>query len=318
METDLYDPEELSRMLAPLLETGEMLFSEIDMDQATLQRLGFQVEGGLVSIPDEVERLHRAAIRDCMSDRAHDWILDLSTHQIVGSTSTMLDEMAGHRSIHGLVKMAELQIHGRGRRGRDWFSPYANNLALSVGAHLPQTPAELGGFSLCVGLAIADVLQGLGIEGVELKWPNDVLILGKKVAGILIELHTRDSGSEVVIGIGLNFHLPPEARASIRQPVTDLREVGAHLSRNRVAGALISSLVDFIEGFAGQGFRPMIDSFNRLHRFQDRPCYLIIGEERISGLVRGVAEGGALLLEIDGRVRAFHSGEVSLRAVDSG
>lgn len=316
MDTDLSDPEELSRKLAPLLETGEMLFDEIGLDEASLQRLGFRVDMGMVSIPDSVERLSKEAIRDCLSDKAHDWVVDLSMHQIVGSTSTMLDELASRQSIHGLVKMAELQVHGRGRRGRGWFSPYANNLALSIGAQLPQSPAELGGFSLCVGLAIADLLQGLGIEGVELKWPNDVLILGKKVAGILIELHTRDDGSEVVIGIGLNFHLPPEARASIGQPVTDLHEVGAHVSRNRVAGGLISSLVDFIEGFSVQGFGPMTESFNRLHRFQDRSCFLILGEERLSGRVRGVTEGGALLLEIDGRLRAFHAGEVSLRPAD--
>ena len=109
------------------------------------------------------------------------------------------------QSIHGLVKMAELQIQGRGRRGRGWFSPYANNLALVRGRPPLRRHRRTGGFSLCVGLAIADLLQGLGIEGVELKWPNDVLIWARKVAGILIELHTRDDGCEVVIGIGLNF-----------------------------------------------------------------------------------------------------------------
>ena len=316
MMLELPEPDELARMLAPLLETGEMPFEGLPLNELTLQRLGFEVNSGMVSIPDDAERLDKAAIRDCLSDRAHHWVTELSTEQIVGSTSTMLDELAARQSIHGIVKMAELQIQGRGRRGRGWFSPYANNLALSIGAHLPQSPGELGGFSLCVGLAIADLLSGLGIEGVELKWPNDVLIVGRKVAGILIELHTRDDGCEVVIGIGLNFRLPPEARATIDQPVTDLHEVGAHLSRNRTAGGLISSLVDFIEGYAEQGFGPMIEPFNRLHRFHDKPCFLILGEERLSGIVRGVAEGGALLLEIDGRIRAYHAGEVSLRPVD--
>jgi BirA family biotin operon repressor/biotin-[acetyl-CoA-carboxylase] ligase len=313
---ELPEPDELTRMLAPLLETGEMPLDELTLDEITLQRLGFHVDAGLVSIPENVERLDDAAIRDCLSDRAHRWVRELSIHQIVGSTSTTLDELAARQSVHGLVKMAELQIQGRGRRGRGWFSPYANNLAVSMGAHLPQSPGELGGFSLCVGLAIADLLQGLGIEGVELKWPNDVLIVGKKVAGILIELHTRDEGCEVVIGVGLNFRLPVEARATIDQPVTDLHEVGVHVSRNRVAGGLISSLVDFIEGYAEHGFGSMIEAYNHLHRFQDQVCHLIIGENRIVGRVRGVSEGGALLLEIDGKVRAFHAGEVSLRPVD--
>jgi BirA family biotin operon repressor/biotin-[acetyl-CoA-carboxylase] ligase len=313
MNTELPSPEDLATLLAPLLDAGEMPLEATGLESDVLRRLGFHLDGGMVSIPRGLERLRKAAIRDCLSERAHAWVSELSTHQIVGSTSTMLDELAVAGSVHGRVELAELQIEGRGRRGRGWFSPYANNLALSVGAYLPHTPSELGGFSLCVGLAIADLLQGLGIEGVELKWPNDVLIVGRKVAGILIELHTRDAGSEVVIGIGLNFRLPPEARATIDQPVTDLEEVGAHLSRNRVAGGLISSLVDYIEGFSSGGFAPMIDAFNELHRFHDRACFLIIGEERLSGIVRGVTEGGALLLEVDGGIRAFHSGEVSLR-----
>jgi len=317
MSRHLPEPEELSRILAPLLEQGRSPVAGLGIDDATLRELGFEVAEGVAAVPSGVERLDEQLIRACLSERARDWVVDLVMEPIVGSTSTILNDQVGIRPVHGAVRLAELQIQGRGRRGRDWISPYGNNLAMSVGAHLPQTPDQLGGFSLSMGLAVADLLEGTGVEGVELKWPNDVLVGGSKIAGILIELHSCDAGTEVVIGVGVNFLLPIEARAAIDQPVTDLHETGRSISRNRLAGGLISSLVDFIDGFAERGFPPMRESFDRAHRFHDQTCVLHLGNETVTGIVRGVGDGGDLLLELDGQLRSFSAGEVSLRPAGS-
>jgi len=214
-----------------------------------------------------------------------------------------------------MVRLAELQVQGRGRRGRSWASPYASNLALSVGARLPQSPDQLGGFSLCIGLAVADRLQTLEAPDVSLKWPNDVLVGGRKVAGILVELHRAGAASEVVVGVGINFRLPEAVRAGIEQPVTDLEEAGLHLSRNQLAAGLISSLVDYIEVFAADGFPPMTGAFDALHRYHRQTCTVLLGNETVTGKVAGVSNQGELLLEIDGRIRRFSAGEVSLRPV---
>src|SRR5690606_6260917 len=123
-------------------------------------------------------------------------------------------------SVDGHVCLAELQIAGRGRRGRDWFSPFGANLALTIGKRIDRPAAALGGASLVVGLAVLDALEQLGVPELALKWPNDVLLRGAKLGGILIELSARPQ-TELVVGIGLNVALPPRIRAELPQEVTD-------------------------------------------------------------------------------------------------
>ena len=316
MAVDLPAPDLLARILETLFKRGEMPLDQVGLDAVSLREMGFGVSQGIVFIPADTERLDEDTIQGALSAKARAWIVDMAAHQIVGSTNTILNELAGHQSINGVVRLAELQVQGRGRRGRVWISPYANNLAMSIGVRIARPPVALGGFSLCVGLSVADGLQQLGVQGVELKWPNDVLIDGRKVAGILIELHGAGTDTEVVIGIGVNFRLSAETRAAIEQPVTDLRSTGRTVSRNELAGTLISSLVEFVDGYAELGFEPMRQAFDSIHRFHDQPCVLLLGSDNVAGVVRGVTSGGELLLEVDGRLQTFGAGEVSLRLQD--
>ncbi|MEM8769667.1 MAG: biotin--[acetyl-CoA-carboxylase] ligase [Pseudomonadota bacterium] len=312
---EVADADQLREVLAPLLEHGRAKLSALKLPPAQLAELGFAVSGDEVSIPAGLERLNSETIRARMSARAEGWLTDFAVLEAVGSTNTMLSDLAGQRSIHGTARLAELQLQGRGRRGRGWFSPYGNNLALSLGARLPFSVDQLGGFSLAVGLAVADALQRLGVGGIALKWPNDVLLDGRKISGILIELHGGREATEVVIGIGINFRLPEAARTLIDQPVTDLTEQGFALSRNETAAALLSSLVDFIDGFSVEGFEPMREAFDALHYYHGERCAILLGEERLEGMVLGVTTAGELRLAIDGEERVFSSGEVSLRAL---
>lgn len=307
------DPESLARALGPLLAHGQADLSDLGLEAALLQELGFEVSAGWARIPEGIERLDAQRIEAELSEGARSWLRELLALEVVGSTSTLLNEMVGAGSLDGLVRLAELQLQGRGRRGRGWMSPYANNLAMSLGARLPQRPDQLGGFSLCAGLAVADRLQLFGVPGVELKWPNDVLVHGAKVAGILIELHGVHGGSEVVIGVGVNFRLPAAVKQAIDQPITDLADSGRQLSRNEVAAGLISSLVDFIHGFSEYGFEPMRSVFNDQHRFHGRDCTLLTSGGTLTGRVRGVTGQGELLMERNGRLETYNSGEVSLR-----
>jgi BirA family biotin operon repressor/biotin-[acetyl-CoA-carboxylase] ligase len=115
----------------------------------------------------------------------------------------------------------------------------------------------------------------------------------------------------------VNLNLPSEAKAVIDQPVTDLQDSGIAISRNLLAGGLISSMVDFAEGFAERGFAPMCDLFNHHHRFEGRECRMIIGNESVVGVVHGVTAGGELRLSVAGEIRTFSAGEVSLREARS-
>jgi BirA family biotin operon repressor/biotin-[acetyl-CoA-carboxylase] ligase len=307
-------PEALEARLAPLLRDGNASVQSLAMHPSDLRALGFHVEGDRVFLSDQLERLQVDAIQAALSDRAKEWIVDLEAYDVVGSTNTLLGELADKDAAHGAVRLAELQVQGRGRHGRSWQSPYGQNLALSLGVRLPMAPDELGGLSLCVGMAVADALRTVGVHGAALKWPNDVLVDGRKIAGILVEIHRAGTQTDVIVGVGINFRLAEALRQQIGQPVIDLEELGGGFSRNEVAGRLISSLVDFADGFAVSGFGPMRQAFDRLHWFHNRTCTLLIGEQRIVGRVRGVTDSGELALEIDGQVRTYNAGEVSLRA----
>lgn len=315
MPTDISEltPEALHQRLLPLLERGHASLSELNVPEADLRMFGFEVAAGQVSIASEVERLDAEAIAASLTERAGAWLVDIEALELVGSTNTVLGELAGTNKLHGAVRLAELQVQGRGRRGRSWQSPYGQNLALSLGVRLPLAPDALGGFSLCVGLAVADALQSIGVRDVALKWPNDVLVHGRKISGILVEVFSAGTATDIVVGIGINFRIPAEARQEIDQPVVDLDELGGGYSRNALAGALISSLVDFSEGFADAGFAPMQSAFDSLHHYHDQDCTLLLGEESLKGRVHGVTVGGELEMLVDGQIRTFNAGEVSLR-----
>ena len=314
-DVDAADSEDrLIRQVEQLLESGALSTQDPAVDASLFGQMGFDVSDDVVRVPTDIERLEEQRIVEHLSPRAIEWLSELNVFPVIGSTSTALMQRAGYASVQGVVNLAELQVQGRGRRGRKWLSPFARNLAMSLGVWVPQQPQQLGGFSLAVGLATVDMLATCGIADVELKWPNDVLLAGKKLAGVLIELVPRERGTELVVGIGMNLQLPEAARRDIDQPATDLAHSGVSVARNELVARLLSSIVDYTDGFATRGFAPMQSAFDQHHRLQGSACRLEQGNKVVEGSVLGVTEQGELLLDTaDGR-RAFSAGEVSLRA----
>ncbi len=306
--------ERLIRLVERLLQSGALSTQDPAVDASLFGQMGFDVTDGEVRIPADIERLDEERIIEGLSTRAREWLSELNVFPVIGSTSSALMQRAEQASVQGVVNLAELQVRGRGRRGRTWLSPFARNLAMSFGVWVPQPPQELGGFSLAVGLATVDVLANHGIAEVELKWPNDVLLAGKKLAGVLIELVPRERGTELVVGIGMNLRLPEAARLDIDQPATDLAHTGVSVARNDLAARLLSSIVDYTDGFAARGFAPMQSAFDQHHRLQGSACHLVQGNTVIEGVVLGVTAQGELLLNTAEGTRAFSAGEVSLRS----
>ena len=271
------------------------------------------VVGDRVRLPPDVELLDPSRIEQGLSDRAQGWVADLEVALAIDSTNVRMVELAQSESVAGHVLLAELQTAGRGRRGRRWFSPFARNLAVTLGVGLSSQPEVFGSISLVVGLAVADLLQGLGVRDVSLKWPNDVLIGGAKVCGILIELVKRADVYEGVIGIGINFEVAEVLRRTIEQPVTDLKEQGIEVGRSQLAGDLISVIVRYVDEFDRRGFAPMRAAYEAIQAYRGQTCYVILGAERIEGIVLGVANDGQLCLRCAEGERLFNGGEVSLR-----
>lgn len=239
----------------------------------------------------------------------------------VDSTNTRLMLRAAQDAGSGLALAAEAQTAGRGRRGRIWQSGIGSTLTFSLLWRFAQGARELAGLSLAVGVALARVLRTAGARDAQLKWPNDVVLPGGKLAGILIEMQGDVLGpSAAVIGIGINVRPDPRVLAAVDQPVADLETAtGASVDRNHLLALLLMELAAVLERFAADGFAPLRGEWQTLHAHQDQPvCLTLPDGHQVTGRVRGVADDGVLLLESAGGITRHHSGEVSLRAVRAG
>lgn len=238
----------------------------------------------------------------------------LRVFRAVGSTNTEMMALSEHRGADRVLYTSECQVQGKGRRGREWSSPFAKNLAFSYGHRTRRPMTGLGGLSLVVGLAIAEGINGLAREPVQVKWPNDIVVGERKACGILVELSAIDDRVEAVIGVGVNVDLDKEDVAEIDRSVVDLRTLGVEQNRTELLVRLVTVLQQFLERFESQGFGAFIEAFNESHVYHGKTCMIHQGSQIIKGQVEGVGDDGALLLSTDQGIRRFHGGEVSLRS----
>ncbi|RON83919.1 bifunctional biotin--[acetyl-CoA-carboxylase] ligase/biotin operon repressor BirA [Pseudomonas fluorescens] len=212
--------------------------------------------------------------------------------------------------------LAERQISGRGRRGRKWVSPFAENLYYSLVLRVEGGMRQLEGLSLVVGLAVMHALRKLGVSGAGLKWPNDVLVGNKKIAGILLELVGDPADvCHVVLGIGINVNM--QVAEEVDQQWTSIRlETGKICDRNVLVVELNEQLRDYIQRHQVDGFSAFQEEWEKDHMWQGRPVSLIAGASRINGVVLGIDRQGALRLKVGGVEKVFSGGELSLRLRD--
>ncbi len=232
------------------------------------------------------------------------------------STNTELVGRAARGAAHGTVLVCEHQSAGRGRRGNSWLSAVGGSLTFSLLWRFSEGAGALSGLSLAVAVAAARALEGLGIAGVQVKWPNDLYCRERKLGGILIEISGDDLGpSAAVVGVGLNVRLDARLRDRIAQPVTDLAHCcTAPPSRTILIVALLNSLADALEQFGRGGFALFREEWLRRHAWQGRRVELSLADRRVAqGEVMGVAEDGALMLASTRGIERFHSGELTLR-----
>lgn len=211
--------------------------------------------------------------------------------------------------------LAERQTAGRGRRGRPWASPFAENLYCSLIVRVDGGMRQIEALSLTVGLAVARTLLNSGIQDVGVKWPNDVLVKGRKISGILLELLGDPADiCHVVIGIGLNVNMLAEQGLAIDQPWTSVREELGHLvDRNQLAAELLAQLQSYMSRHWVSGFAGLREEWEALHLWAGREASLIAGVQAINGKILGVDDSGAIRLLVDGTETSFSGGELSLR-----
>lgn len=216
--------------------------------------------------------------------------------------------------------LAEYQTGGRGRRGRRWLSPYGSGLCLSVSWSFPAAPRDLPALSLAAGLAVLRALAAAGAVGLALKWPNDVVLAGGKLGGVLVDVDGEARGPlRVIVGVGLNLAVPGGLAAEVTAegglPPTGLDATlpGAPARRNELAARVCGALAALLEAFARDGFGPLADEWRRHDALFGQEVTVRQGDGAVSGIARGIAPDGALLVEREDALAVVVAGDVTLR-----
>ena len=312
-----------------MIRTGQLRSPAFD---TTVDTTSVAIENASAFVPLDRDLMQAVLDRRCVAEGlATPW----DARVVMTTASTNSDLMREARSGHVFARSAllatETQTAGRGRLGRDWHSTPGASLTVSYALCVARRLAELEGISLICGLAVRDVLAGHGVHA-KLKWPNDVLVDGHKLAGILVEAHAlasalaSASATIVIVGVGINV-LPQSAEAArcgsnALVPI-DLQSAGCSLNdRNILAAELALALDRRLARFAMTGFAAFASEWNAVDAFGNRRVFLrtTLGAapgDGAAGIERGVDASGALLIEVDGERQRFIAGDLSLRAIDA-
>lgn len=271
------------------------------------------VQGRGYRLPEPLELLEANAIRDDLPAPARALMGDLQVHWSLDSTNQWL--MENRESSCGSVVVAEHQRRGRGRRGRDWVSPLAANLYFSLLWCYPGSLANLSGLSLAVAVSVVRALTGLGLDGLTLKWPNDILWQDKKLCGVLLEMQGEAGGPcRVVCGVGLNVNMPSPVASDIAQPWIDVRQICRQpVSRRQLLVALLTTLLPALDRYGQDGLASFLADWQRWDGVVGKPVRLLLPQHIVQGRAAGIDDQGNLIIENQGRRERYCSGEISLR-----
>lgn len=288
-----------------------------------LQSVGLQIDaqrGAGYRLRRPLELLDPEAIRAGLDDAASESIGRLEVHESIDSTSERLRALPLPAAGRFDAVLAEYQTGGRGRRGRQWLSPFGAGLCLSVNHWFEFVPATMSALSLAIGAGVCHALRDEVGDLVGLKWPNDIVAGGRKLGGLLVDVQGEADGPvSVVIGLGLNFDgvdgIRDEVRSTGGLPPVSLLEIasGRRPSRNGLAARLINEFHSVATEFEQNGFMTFVDEWRRYDSLVNQPVTARIGRRAVTGTARGIADDGALLIDCDGELQRIVSGEVSLR-----
>jgi BirA family transcriptional regulator, biotin operon repressor / biotin---[acetyl-CoA-carboxylase] ligase len=307
--------EELGELLA-ISRTGIWKYIK------KIEQLGVSVEtikGKGYRLKNKLNLLDQHKIQSLFSPVSKSEVKTLNVFASINSTNSYLMQK---ENIKGEVCLAEMQTGGRGRRGREWVSPFAQNIYISMGWCFGSGVSAVKGLSLAVGISIINALREHVAANIQLKWPNDIVIYARnqhgyqKLAGVLIELRGDLSGfCEVIIGVGVNCDMYMDD-VGISQPWIDLRRLDNQGLPER--SVLVASIINHLSGllveYEEKRFASYMQQWESLCIHQGQVICVSQGEKLIRGLYSGLTDDGALILMKDtGEQLIFDSGEISIR-----
>lgn len=280
------------------------------------------VRGKGYRLPYPVSLLDAEAIRGSIPRTDKSVIRHLTVLDVIDSTNShaMRQLQSGGLALHAgqyAVYLAEQQTQGKGRRGRLWVSPFGRNIYMTLVRQVDTGSVSTDGISLVVGLAIIRALKDMGILALGIKWPNDVVLDGKKLAGILLEITGDITGvCQLLIGVGINTRCQPEAMQAVEQPWTDLYSLGNHdVDRNALAALVIGHVMAALSEFEGKGLTAFHEEWKLHDVMHGREVELSTASGSRIGKAMGISDTGALILETGEGRQVVNGGEISLRRV---
>ena len=302
------------KSLAQQLEVGsEELTVEIDRINEGCRFIG-QFGDDVVGFNQVADLLCGDKIRTGLGALSDRFVLNVVSE--TGSTNDdLLNVIRSGSAQNRLIRIAETQTAGRGTKGRSWLSIPGGSLTFSILRSIPSGNAQKGisTLPLVVGLSIVRSLNAAANIDCRLKWPNDVLSHGKKLAGVLIESVSVGGQHHIVIGIGINIRIPKVLMNEIDQPVADLYGLGLHIDRNVLLANLILDLDGMLERYFIDGFDLFRQDWCQLHAYQNqRVSFVLPDGQQLDGDILDVDSDGALVLSVAGKSRRFISGEIRI------
>lgn len=236
------------------------------------------------------------------------------------STNTWGKRLAEEGAPHGTLVVADEQTQGRGRRGRSWQSPKGTNISMTLILRPDLEPARASMLTIVMGLSVAQGLKELLKLPVQIKWPNDAVLNGHKLCGILTEMSAQiDYINYVVVGTGINVNLP-EVPEELKDIATSLLiETGHRVNRAEVIGAVLRAFARNYESFLAAGdLTGLLNAYNEILANRDRQVRVLDPKEPYEGVALGInARGELLVKKADGSISEVYAGEVSVRGLYS-
>ena len=298
--------------------SGEQIGAELGISRAAISQqikilrlLGleiFSITGKGYRLNTPLQLLNRESIQQHLND------VPVHTCAVIDSTNQYMMAQLD-RWQKGECLLAETQTAGRGRRGRQWHSPFGSQFIMSMYWRLDDGPSAAMGLSLAIGVAVIQALESVGYRDLSLKWPNDIYMARRKLAGILVEMSAAVGGiCHLVIGVGVNLNLPDAVIAQLDQPCAHLAEQPVVVDRNQLSATIIRALRNALALFEKQGLTAFLMDWNRLDIFMQQPVQVLLGNQVIHGIYCGIDEQGNMLLQDHEGMHKFVGGEISLRA----
>ena len=303
--------------------SGEAISDKLGLSRAAvwkhvnaLRSQGYRIEAvpargyRLLEIPD---RLGELEVRPLLN--THDVGQALHWYEEVGSTNDVAKELADEGALHGEVVIAERQSAGRGRRGRSWSSPPRKNLYLSVVLRPDLPPARAPEVTLLAAVAVCQAVRRAGVASAAIKWPNDVLASGRKLAGVLTEMAAEVERVQwLVVGIGVNVNAAADDFPDeLRELATSLLiERGDPVPRALFAAALLTALEEWLDRHAVEGFAPVRAAWREMSDTLGREVRVRVGSADLVGLAEDVDETGALLVRTASGLERVVAGDVEM------